>query len=61
MNAYDVIEHMQRMRLEGILKPGGRVFATHIAHDANPAHPQLEEFAAKNGYEVAFDGLIVDF
>lgn len=61
MNAFDVIEHMQRMRLEGIVKPGGQVFATHIAHDANPAHPELEEFAMKNGYKVAFDGLVIDF
>jgi phosphoribosyl 1,2-cyclic phosphodiesterase len=60
MNAADFIEHMQRMRREKILKPNGRVFASHIAHDANPAHPQLVEFAVQNGYEVAFDGLIVD-
>ena len=45
MNAADFIEHMQRMRREGLLKPEARVFATHIAHDANPPHPQLEEFA----------------
>ena len=60
MNAADLIEHMQRMRREGILKLEGRVIATHIAHDANPPHPQLEEFATINGYEVAFDGLVVD-
>ena len=60
MNATDFIDHMHRMRREGILKPEGRVFATHIAHDANPPHPQLVEFAEKNGYEVAFDGLVVD-
>ena len=60
MNAADFIDQMQRMRKEGILKSEGRVFATHIAHDANPPHPQLVEFAEKNGYEIAFDGLVVD-
>lgn len=60
LSARDVIEHAGRMRREGFLKPGARVFATHIAHEGNPPHPELEAFAAKNGYEVASDGLILD-
>ncbi|HPH98492.1 MAG TPA: MBL fold metallo-hydrolase [Anaerolineaceae bacterium] len=58
--AREVSEHVARMRQEGILKSGGRAFATHIAHEGNPAHPELAAFAAGQGYEVAFDGLIVE-
>jgi hypothetical protein len=32
-----------------ILKEHGRVFATHIAHEGNPAHSELTEFAARRG------------
>jgi phosphoribosyl 1,2-cyclic phosphate phosphodiesterase len=60
LSTHQVIEHVQRMRREGLLKPDGRAFATHIAHEGNPAHPELVAFAAQNGYEVAYDGLILE-
>ena len=59
LNAHEVIEHAERMRVQGILRPHARVFATHIAHDGNRAHPELVAFAERNGYEVAHDGLIL--
>jgi phosphoribosyl 1,2-cyclic phosphodiesterase len=59
LSARQVAAHAARMRQEGILKEGGRVFATHIAHEGNPVHPQLVAFAAERGYEVAYDGLVV--
>jgi phosphoribosyl 1,2-cyclic phosphate phosphodiesterase len=60
LNAIQVSEHVRRMRDEGILKPGGRAFATHIAHEGNPTHPELVEFARSLGYEVAYDGLVLE-
>ncbi len=60
LSAHDVIEHAERMRMDGFLKSGARIFATHIAHEGNPPHPDLVEFGKKNGYEVAFDGLILE-
>jgi hypothetical protein len=57
MSAHQVIEHVARMHAEGLLKPNGRAFATHIAHAGNPAHPELVEFARQHGYEVAYDRL----
>lgn len=60
LSARQVIEHVQRMRHEGLLKPNARAFATHIAHEGNPAHPELVEFATRNGYEVAYDGLVLE-
>ncbi len=57
-NADGVVEHARRLRADGALKPNGRVFATHIAHEGNPPHPELVAFA-KQGYEVAHDGLIL--
>lgn len=57
LSAHQVIKHMKRLREEGILKEDGRVFVTHIAHEGNPVHPELKEFASRHGYEVAYDGL----
>jgi len=59
LSAHQVIDHVSRMRDEGLLRRNGRTFATHIAHEGNPAHPALEEFAKQNGYEVAYDGLVL--
>lgn len=60
LNAHNLATHVHRMRKEGLLKSDGRAFATHIAHEGNPPHSELEKFASRNGYEVGFDGLTVD-
>lgn len=57
LSARQVITHAERLRAEGLLAAGGRVLATHIAHEGNPPHPDLAAFAAAHGYEVAYDGL----
>ena len=57
LSAQQFIAHVARMRAEGLLREEGRAFATHIAHEGNPAHPALVDFAAQHGYEVAYDGL----
>lgn len=60
LSASRLIEHVQRMRHEGLLKPNGHAYATHISHEGNPAHPELVAFAGQNGYEVAYDGLVLE-
>jgi len=59
LSADEVVEHARRLRADGALKPNGRVFATHIAHEGNPPHPELAAFAKQHGFEVAHDGLIL--
>lgn len=59
LSALQFIDHVDRMRDEGLLGPNARVFATHIAHEGNPAHAELEDFARQHGYEVAHDGLVL--
>lgn len=59
LSARQLIAHAQRMRAGGLLKEGGRVFGTHIAHQGNPPHGELVAFAAQYGYEIAYDGLVV--
>ena len=60
LSAREVAAHAARMRAEGLLADGGRILATHIAHEGNPPHPELAEFAAAHGYEVAYDGFSVE-
>jgi len=42
------------MRKEGLMVENARALVTHIAHEGNPPHPDLEKFAAQNGYEISF-------
>jgi phosphoribosyl 1,2-cyclic phosphate phosphodiesterase len=60
LSAHQFIEHVTRLREEGLLTPNARAFATHIAHQGNPVHPQLAEFARQNSYEIAYDGLVLE-
>lgn len=59
LSAQQVSEHAARMRADGLLMPSARILATHIAHEGNPPHPELVAFAARNGYEIAYDGLTI--
>ena len=59
LSARQVIEHVARLREEGLLTGQARAFAAHIAHEGNPVHPELAVFAAQHGYEVAYDGLTI--
>jgi phosphoribosyl 1,2-cyclic phosphate phosphodiesterase len=59
LNAHQFIEHVARMREEGLLTDKARAFATHISHPGNPVHPELVDFAAQYGYEIAYDGLTI--
>ncbi len=59
LNTEQFIAHIVRMRRESLLARNARIFATHISHEGNPPHPALAEFAARHGYEIAYDGLEV--
>jgi len=59
LSARQFIEHAARMRKEDLLASNARIFATHIAHEGNPVHPELVDYAAGHGYEIAYDGLTV--
>lgn len=60
LSAHQVIESVARMRSERLLTHNARAFATHIAHEGNSPHPQLVEFAKQHGYEIAYDGLVLE-
>jgi phosphoribosyl 1,2-cyclic phosphate phosphodiesterase len=59
LSARQFVEHVTRLREEGLLVDGARAFATHLAHASTPVHPELVEYAARHGYEIAYDGLTV--
>ena len=59
LNANRFIEQIYRMKRENLLVDNVRIFASHISHEGNPTHEILSDYAVKNGYEIAFDGLVI--
>ena len=53
------LEHVERMRAAGMLRPGGRIIAHHMSHSGNPPHEKVEAILNPHGVEVAYDGLEV--
>jgi phosphoribosyl 1,2-cyclic phosphate phosphodiesterase len=60
MGVTTFLEHVRRMRAEGMLRPGGRVIGHHISHSGNPTHEKLEAIFTPHGVEVAYDGMQID-
>ncbi len=59
LNANQFVETIERMRSLNLLKPTSKIFATHISHEGNPIHEKLEQYACRYGYDVAYDGLVI--
>ena len=59
LNSGKFVEHIQRMKAERLVNRNSKIFATHISHEGNPPHAILSETAAKQCYEIAYDGLVI--
>jgi phosphoribosyl 1,2-cyclic phosphate phosphodiesterase len=60
LNAERFAEHVGRFHEEGLLTGDARILATHISHEGNPPHDELCKLASSHGYEIAYDGLVVE-
>lgn len=60
LNANRFVECIQRMRKENMLVENVIILATHISHEGNPTHDALSEYASQFGYDIAYDGLVVN-
>ncbi|HEX5414040.1 MAG TPA: MBL fold metallo-hydrolase, partial [Chloroflexota bacterium] len=59
LNRDQFVSQIERLRAEHVLAEDARVFAHHLGHHSNPSHPGLVEVTARDGYDVAYDGLTV--
>lgn len=60
LNSALCIEQITSMRNANLLAADARIYATHLAHHSNPPHDELVIHAQQNGYDVAYDGLVVE-
>ncbi len=52
-----VSEYVKTMKRKGITDEKTLVYATHISHEGNATHEEMEEEAGANGYRIAYDGM----
>ncbi len=57
LDAGQVVEIITRMKDEKIIDEESLVYATHISHEGNDTHDEMEMYAVRNGYHIAYDGL----
>ena len=60
MDFENFLAHAERMRAEGMLRPGGQVIAHHMSHTSNPVHEKVEAVLGPHGVTVAYDGLEIE-
>jgi phosphoribosyl 1,2-cyclic phosphodiesterase len=60
LNQEQFLEEVDAARAAGVLTPASRVYATHVAHHSHAAHDELAARAELAGYDVAYDGLVVE-
>ena len=50
-------EYIIKLKENNLLNEDCLVYATHLTHDGNPLHDELEQILNKYGYHVAYDGM----
>ena len=50
-------EYIIKLKENNLLNEDCLVYATHLTHDGNPLHNELEQVLNKYGYHVAYDGM----
>lgn len=59
MASRDFILHVERFLQNGLLRACGRIYATHISHEGIMEHDELDDYASKYHYRIAYDGLTI--
>lgn len=57
LNKKSFIKQINILKKLNIITNETLIYATHISHDSNSYHEELEEEAIKDGYHIAYDGL----
>lgn len=60
LNTDGFIEVINEMKSRKIIDDKTKVFASHISHEGTLPHDEFVLFANERGYDVAFDGLVLD-
>ena len=60
LDAGQVTDIILRMKAEKIIDENSLVYATHISHEGNDIHDEMEKLSKKNGYYIAYDGLEIN-
>ncbi len=55
-----MLREIEIMREAGVASDSTRVIAHHFAHHSYPLPDEFERFASERGYEVAWDGMVVE-
>lgn len=58
IKGYD--EYIKSLKRYNLLNQNCLVYATHITHDGNPLHDELEQILGKYGYMPAYDGMEIE-
>lgn len=57
LNIESFKEYIFKLKENNLLSKDCSVFATHLTHDENPLHEELEQILNQYGYHVAYDGM----
>ncbi len=60
LDAGQVTDIISRMKTEKIIDENSLVYATHISHEGNDIHDEMEKLSKKDGYYIAYDGLEIN-
>ena len=53
-------EYILQLKNNNLIADNCKIFATHITHDGNPLHDELEEILAKDGASASYDGMEIE-
>lgn len=52
-----ISDYVKAMKMKGIIDEKSLVYVTHISHEGNAPHEEMEQETEKNSYQIAYDGI----
>ena len=60
LNIKGFCDYIDTLKRNNLLKENALVYATHLTHDGNPLHDELQKIFDEYGYYVSYDGMEID-
>ena len=60
MSIKTIKEELTKLHSKNIINNDTKIYATHISHEGNCLHEELEKITTKQGWKVAYDGLKIN-
>lgn len=60
LDVLQIADMIAKMKSVNAINADTKIYATHISHEGNGTHDEMKAVASKYGYDIAYDGMVIE-